>query len=76
MKFNYNGLWKMLIDNNMKKKDSVDRTGVSSTTISKMVRGKAVSLIDDESYAINESDKAFTKSFYVEASALKIKLGI
>ena len=44
MKFNYNGLWKVLIDKNMKKKDLVDRTGVSPTTISKMVRGEAVSL--------------------------------
>lgn len=44
MKFNYNGLWKALIDKNMKKKDLIDKTGVSPTTISKMVRGKAVSL--------------------------------
>lgn len=44
MKFNYNGLWKALIDNNMKKKDLVEKTGISPTTISKMVRGDAVSL--------------------------------
>lgn len=44
MKFNYNGLWKVLIDKNMKKKDLIDRTGVSPTTISKMVRGETVSL--------------------------------
>lgn len=44
IKFNYNGLWKTLIDKNMKKKDLVDRTDVSPTTISKMVRGEAVSL--------------------------------
>lgn len=44
MKFNYNGIWKVLIDKNMKKKDLIDRTGVSPTTISKMVRGEAVSL--------------------------------
>mgnify|MGYP000352968526 CR=1 FL=1 len=44
MKFNYNGLWKVLIDKNMKKKDLIDKTGVSPTTISKMVRGDAVSL--------------------------------
>ena len=44
MKFNYNGLWKALIDNNMKKKDLVEKTGNSPTTISKMVRGDAVSL--------------------------------
>ena len=44
MKFNYNGLWKTLIDKNMKKKDLTDRTSVSPTTIYKMVRGDAVSL--------------------------------
>lgn len=44
MKFNYNGLWKALIDKNMKKKDLIDKTGISPTTISKMVRGDAVSL--------------------------------
>ena len=44
MKFNYNGLWKVLIDKNMKKKDLIDRTGISPTTISKIVRGEAVSL--------------------------------
>ena len=44
MKFNYNGLWKTLIDKNMKKKYLTDRTSVSPTTISKMVRGDAVSL--------------------------------
>ena len=44
MKFNYNGLWKTLIDKNMKKKDLTDRTSVSPTSISKMVRGDAVSL--------------------------------
>ena len=44
MKFNYNGIWKTLIDKNMKKKDLIDRTGIAPTTISKMVRGEAVSL--------------------------------
>lgn len=44
MKFNYNGLWKTLIDKNMKKKDLVEKTGISLTTISKMFRSDAVSL--------------------------------
>lgn len=43
MKFNYNGLWKLLIDKNMNK-DLINETGISPTTISKMVRGAAVSL--------------------------------
>lgn len=45
MKFNYNGLWKILIDKNMKKKDLIEKTGISPTTISKMVKGDAVSLV-------------------------------
>lgn len=44
MKFNYNGLWKLLIDKNMKKKDLIERTGISPTTIAKMAKGEAVSL--------------------------------
>lgn len=44
MKFSYNGLWKVLIDKNMKKKELIAKTGISPTTISKMVRGDAVSL--------------------------------
>ena len=44
MKFSYNGLWKTLIDKNMKKKDLVEQIGISPTTISKMTKGEAVSL--------------------------------
>lgn len=44
MKFCYNGLWKALIDNNMKKKDLIEQIGISPTTILKMSKGEAVSL--------------------------------
>ena len=44
MAVSYKKLWHILIDRNMKKKDLIDRTGISPTTISKMVRGEAVSL--------------------------------
>ncbi|HEL0009237.1 TPA: helix-turn-helix transcriptional regulator [Streptococcus equi subsp. zooepidemicus] len=44
MKFNYNGLWKLLIDKNMKKKDLIDRIGISPTTVAKMTKGEAISL--------------------------------
>lgn len=44
MKISYNGLWKLLIDNNMQKKDLIDKIGVSSTTIAKMGKGEKVSL--------------------------------
>lgn len=39
MKFNYNGLWKALIDKNIKK-GLIDKAGLSPTTISKMVKGR------------------------------------
>lgn len=44
MEFNYNGLWKILIDKNMKKKDLIENIGISPTTISKMTKGEAISL--------------------------------
>ncbi len=34
----------MLIDNNMQKKDLIDKLGISSTTIAKMGKGEKVSL--------------------------------
>lgn len=44
MKISYNGLWKILIDQNMQKKDLIDKIGISSTTIAKMGKGEKVSL--------------------------------
>lgn len=44
MKTSYNNLWKLLIDNNMQKKDLIDKLGISSTTIAKMGKGEKVSL--------------------------------
>ncbi len=44
MKISYNGLWKILIDKNMQKKDLIDKIGISSTTIAKMGKGEKVSL--------------------------------
>ncbi len=44
MKISYNGLWKVLIDHNMQKKDLIDKIGISSTTIAKMGKGEKVSL--------------------------------
>ena len=45
MGISYNGLWKLLIDNNMKKMDLIDRVGISSSTLAKMGKGKIVSLV-------------------------------
>ena len=44
MAISYNGLWKILIDNGMKKGDLKRRTGISSGTIAKMTHGEAVTL--------------------------------
>lgn len=43
MAISYNGLWKILIDNGMKK-DLKRRTRISSGTIAKMTNGEAVTL--------------------------------
>ena len=40
---NYNGLWKLLIDKNMKKKDLKSATKLTSNTIAKMGKGGDVS---------------------------------
>ena len=44
MAISYNGLWKILIDNGMKKGDLKRRTGISSGTIAKITNGEAVTL--------------------------------
>lgn len=44
MAISYNGLWKMLIDKNMYKKDLVTKLNISSATMAKMGKGENVSL--------------------------------
>ena len=44
MTYSYNKLWKLLIDKNMKKKELMKHTKITSSTIAKMGRGEAVSL--------------------------------
>jgi len=44
MTFNYNKLWKLLIDRKMLKKDLMAKTSITGTTIAKMGRGEPVSL--------------------------------
>jgi len=44
MKVSYNGLWKILIDHNMQKKDLIETLSLSSTTVAKMGKGEKVSL--------------------------------
>lgn len=44
MAISYNGLWKILIDKNMKKGDLCKKTGLSSSTMAKMTNGESVNL--------------------------------
>lgn len=44
MAISYNGLWKILIDNNMQKKDLASKLNISSATIAKMGKGEVVSM--------------------------------
>lgn len=42
MVFSYKKLWKLLIDKEMKKKELCEKAGVSSATLSKMVKCESV----------------------------------
>ncbi len=44
MTVSYNGLWKMLIDKNMYKKDIAAELNISSATMAKMGKGENVSM--------------------------------
>ena len=44
MSVSYNGLWKLLIDKNMKKIDLTNNLGISSSTVAKMTKGEKVSM--------------------------------
>lgn len=44
MAVSYNGLWKLLIDKNLKKTDLIEQLGISSSTLAKMSKGEIVSL--------------------------------
>lgn len=44
MAFTYKPLWKLLIDREMTKKELMEQTGISKSTMDKMAGGKIVSL--------------------------------
>lgn len=44
IRYNYNGLWKLLIDKKLKKKDLIEGTSLSSSTIAKITNEKPVNL--------------------------------
>ena len=44
MTISYNGLWKILIDKNLQRKDLKEALKISSSTCAKMSRGETVSM--------------------------------
>lgn len=44
MPFSYKPLWKLLIDKDMSKKDLMNKTGISKSTMDKMGRSEIISL--------------------------------
>ena len=44
MAVSYNGLWKILIDKNLQRKDLTEVLNISSATIAKMGKGESVSM--------------------------------
>ena len=44
MTISYNGLWKILIDKNLQKKDLISNLNISSSTIAKMSKGEPVAM--------------------------------
>lgn len=44
MKVSYNGLWKILIDKGMNKKELKEKVGIAPGTVAKMGRGELVSM--------------------------------
>jgi len=44
MAISYNGLWKLMIDKNLQKKDLIEELNISSATIAKMGKGESVSV--------------------------------
>ena len=60
MSISYNGLWKLLIDKNMKKVDLMNRVEISSSTVAKMTKGEywAKTHGQDELDKVNEKIRA------------------
>jgi len=44
MSISYNGLWKLLIDKNLQRKNLIEDISVSSSTLAKMTKGEPVSM--------------------------------
>ena len=46
MSISYNGLWKLLIDKNLKKVDLIERLEISSSTIAKMTKNVSLRVLE------------------------------
>lgn len=77
---NYNRLWKLLIDKNMKKKDLREATGLTTNTIAKMGKGGDVStqvlrkiceVLDCKIEDIVELEHVHTKESKIMANRIK-----
>ena len=44
MSFSYKKLWKLLIDKNMRRKDLMQQTGITSSTMAKLSKEQPVSM--------------------------------
>lgn len=44
MAFSYKPLWKLLIDNDMTKKQLIEKIGISKSTLDRMSRGENISM--------------------------------
>lgn len=55
MSFSYNKLFKLLIDKNLKKKDLCEMAGISTSSVTKLVRGENVNteILDKICCALN-----------------------
>ena len=55
MAISYNGLWKLMIDKNLQKKNLIEDLNISSATIAKMGKGESVSVDVLESHVFTDS---------------------
>lgn len=73
MKISYNGLWKILIDKNMSKKDLAKVCELSPATVFKIGRGEFGSMDIQEQNGDDENIRAITK---IENALNKKKYGL
>ena len=58
MSISYNGLWKMLIDKNLKKVDLIERLEISSSTKAKMTKNEVLKAVANKVEGASQKDIA------------------